>query len=282
MKRIFYATLAAVVVAASAQFVFGDGTPNAGIQSEVAAVTAQVAEKFKAGKTTEADMAGVLKTINGLIVKYQQDGNREQLARLYLLDAHIYADALDDNAKAAAIWAHVTKTFPGTKAAFEASKFLTQAKAKAVAPEPQVPEGLEVGMKFPGFSEKDSNGRPLSVAAYKGKVVLIDFWATWCGPCKAELPNVLAVYRKYHAQGFEIIGVSLDENRNSLANFTQAQGMVWPQYFDGQGWENKVAVKYGVHSIPMTYLLDRRGIIIGESLRGEKLGDAVAKALAGK
>ena len=227
-------------------------------------------------------MAGVLKAINGLIVKYQQDGNREQLARLYLLDARIYADAFDDDAKSKAIWAHVTKTFPGTKAAFEASKFLTQAKEKAVAPEPQVPEGLEVGMKFPGFSEKDSNGRPLSVAAYKGKVVLIDFWATWCGPCKAELPNVLAVYRKYHAQGFEIIGVSLDENRNSLANFTQAQGMVWPQYFDGRGWENKVAVKYGVHSIPMTYLLDRRGIIIGESLRGEKLGDAVAKALASK
>ena len=89
-----------------------------------------------------------------------------------------------------------------------------------------------------------------------------------------------AIYRTFHDQGFDIIGVSLDDSRDAVVNFTQAQGMVWPQYFDGQSWDNKLAKKYGVHSIPMTYLLDRHGIIIGKELRGEELGVAVAKALA--
>jgi thiol-disulfide isomerase/thioredoxin len=117
------------------------------------------------------------------------------------------------------------------------------------------------------------------VSAYRGKVTMIDFWATWCPPCRAEMPNVVATYQRYHAQGFDIIGVSLDENRDALVNFLPAHGMAWPQYFDGQGWDNKLAKKYGVHSIPMDYLLDRHGIIIGKELRGEDLGEAVAKAL---
>jgi hypothetical protein len=91
---------------------------------------------------------------------------------------------------------------------------------------------------------------------------------------------VTAIYRTYHGQGFDIIGISLDDDRNALVNFIQARGMAWPQYFDGQGWDNKLAKKYGVHSIPMTYLLDRHGVIIGKELRGEELSDAVVKALA--
>jgi thiol-disulfide isomerase/thioredoxin len=146
-------------------------------------------------------------------------------------------------------------------------------------PEPNVPEGLALGQKFPGFSESDVAGKPLSVSAYSGKVLLIDFWATWCGPCKAELPNVIATYQKYHPQGFEIIGVSLDEDQNALTSFTQQQGMPWQQYFDGKGWNNKLTKQYGVNSIPMDYLLDPHGIIIGKELRGEALGDAVMKAV---
>jgi hypothetical protein len=95
------------------------------------------------------------------------------------------------------------------------------------------------------------------------------------------MPNVIAAYQTYHARGFEIIGVSLDADRGELANFTQANGMSWPEYFDGQNWQNKLAVRYGVASIPMNYLLDRHGVIIGKSLRGERLGPAVAKAVAG-
>ena len=138
------------------------------------------------------------------------------------------------------------------------------------------------GTKFPDFNEKDVDGKPLSIANYKGKVVLIDFWATWCGPCVAELPNVLKTYTKHHSEGFEIIGVSLDDNRQKLESFLKDKGISWPQFFDGQGWSNKLAVKYGIQAIPATYLLDGNGVIIATDLRGDALEQAVARALAKK
>jgi peroxiredoxin len=142
--------------------------------------------------------------------------------------------------------------------------------------------GLAEGSKFPDFEVKDTAGKPLAIANYKGKVVLLDFWATWCGPCVHELPNVIKTYEAYHQKGFEIIGISLDKDKEKLASFTKEKNMVWPQYFDGLAWENKLAVKYGVNSIPATYLLDGQGTIIGKDLRGEALDQAVAKALAKK
>ena len=143
----------------------------------------------------------------------------------------------------------------------------------------KIQAALAAGVKFPDFNEKDTAGKPLAIANYKGKVVLIDFWATWCGPCRAELPNVIATYKKYHNQGFEIIGISLDQDQAKLIGFTKDMNMTWPQYFDDQGWQNKLAVKYGIESIPATYLLDGNGRIIGRDLRGDELTQAVAKAL---
>ncbi len=138
------------------------------------------------------------------------------------------------------------------------------------------------GATFPDFAEQDLAGNPLAIANYKGKVVLVDFWATWCVPCVAELPNVLAVYEKYHAKGFEVIGISLDKDKTALTSFIQKKKMPWPQYFDGQGWNNKLAAKYGISSIPATYLLNGGGKILGQDLRGDALDAAIAKALAKK
>jgi thiol-disulfide isomerase/thioredoxin len=146
--------------------------------------------------------------------------------------------------------------------------------------EPDVPVGLAIGQRFPDFNETDLNGAPLSVSAGRGKVLLVDFWATWCGPCRAEMPNVIGVYQKYHAAGFDIVGVSLDDDQNAVVSFTASQGMPWPQYFDGKDWDNKLAKQYGVNSIPMSYLLDRNGIIVGKGLRGQNLERAVDTALA--
>jgi thiol-disulfide isomerase/thioredoxin len=111
-------------------------------------------------------------------------------------------------------------------------------------------------------------------------VVLIDFWATWCPPCRAELPNVIATYQKYHSKGFDIIGVSLDEDKAQLLSFIKDHNMTWPQYYDGKKWDNQLAMNYGVEIAPTTYLLDGEGKIIGKDLRGDDLKKAVAAALS--
>lgn len=141
---------------------------------------------------------------------------------------------------------------------------------------------LPVGSPFPDFNETDINGKPISVGNYKGKIVLVDFWATWCGPCVGELPNVLQTYQKYHDKGFEIVGVSLDSDKAKLTSFIQTRNMPWQQFFDGGGWHNKVAAKYVVHSIPATYLIDKDGKLLAKNLRGPALEQAVAAALGGK
>jgi len=135
---------------------------------------------------------------------------------------------------------------------------------------------------LPDFAVKDLAGNPLSLANYKGKVVLLDFWATWCGPCMAELPNVVKAYETHHPKGFEIIGVSLDEDPDTLKDFLKTKKIPWVQHCDGKAWEGKLPAQYGVHKIPTTFLLDRTGKIIARDLRGEELDAAVAKALAAK
>jgi thiol-disulfide isomerase/thioredoxin len=122
------------------------------------------------------------------------------------------------------------------------------------------------------------DGRTVNLAAMKGKVVLVDFWATWCGPCIAELPHVKAVYEKLHARGFEIIGISLDQDKDALVGFVEKQGMSWPQFFDGKGWENELAQRFGINSIPTLWLVDKKGVLRDIEARGN-LQDKVERLL---
>jgi thiol-disulfide isomerase/thioredoxin len=123
------------------------------------------------------------------------------------------------------------------------------------------------------------DGRDVDVSKLKGKVVLIDFWATWCGPCVAELPHVKEAYDKNHPKGFEIIGVSLDQEKANLTEFVSSHNMDWPQYFDGLGWENKFAGQFGITSIPAMWLVDKKGNLRDLHARAD-LDGKVEKLLA--
>jgi len=156
-------------------------------------------------------------------------------------------------------------------------------KYDAPAPEPTLAGTLVENSVFPDFQATDLDGKPMSLANFKGKIVMVDFWATWCPPCRAEAPNIAGVYQKYHDQGFEIIGISLDHpgDQDKLISFTKENKMPWGEYYDGAEGPMKIARKYGINSIPTSFLIDGNGKIIaaGPALRGEGLEPLVKKAL---
>jgi thiol-disulfide isomerase/thioredoxin len=134
--------------------------------------------------------------------------------------------------------------------------------------------GKPLDLKFTAL-----DGRQVDIAKLPDKVVLVDFWATWCGPCVAELPNVKAAYEKLHPKGFEIVGISFDNQKEALEKFVAKEKMAWPQFFDGEGWGNKFGRTYGINSIPTMWLVDKKGNLRDLNAR-DGLAGKVEKLLA--
>jgi thiol-disulfide isomerase/thioredoxin len=151
----------------------------------------------------------------------------------------------------------------------------------AVAKKEQAGEAAEAGLKSKpvdlAFTALD--GSKVNLAKLRGKVVLIDFWATWCGPCRAEVPDVVATYEKYHGKGFDIVGISLDQDKAALQKYIADNHMTWPQYFDGKGWDNAISSRFGIGEVPAIWLVGKDGKLATTDGRDDLAGQ-VAKLLA--
>ena len=266
----------AIVLGIAALLLSGQGGFADDATTELHALVTKINAEISAGKRTEGDLADNLKQFDVLLAEHKGE-KTDAVARILYMKATLYGEVLNNDAKAQELLKQLKTDFKDTQFAANMEK-----QEAAAAAAKKIQDSLVVGAKFPDFNETDVAGQPLSIADHKGKVVLVDFWAMWCGPCRIELPNVIAAYQKYHAKGFDIVGVSLDEDKAPLLSYIKDQNMTWPQFFDGQGWSNKLAVKYGIQSIPATFLLNGEGKIIGKELRGDALDKAVASALADK
>jgi thiol-disulfide isomerase/thioredoxin len=139
---------------------------------------------------------------------------------------------------------------------------------------------LTAGMAVPDFAAADLRGAPLSMKSLRGRVVVLDFWATWCGPCVGEVPHMIELHGRFKGDDFAIVGVSLDEDGLALADFLDERRMTWPQVCDLRGFDGALPTLFHVRGIPDTVLVDREGRIVARGLRGDDLARAVEKALA--
>jgi thiol-disulfide isomerase/thioredoxin len=222
-----------------------------------------------------------LKEIETAVKAKRSDGKEAFYAELEKQARALLKDFPDKNEPYAMLLAVAQNSSPEkTSAIFKElsgdkvpAEIKTQVKAQQTKLEAL---GKPLEIKF-----KAVDGRDVDLASMKGKVVLVDFWATWCGPCVAEVPHVVETYNKLHDKGFEIVGISLDKDtdKDKLETFVKEKKMPWPQFFDGLYWKNSIAQKYGINSIPAMWLVDKKGNLVDMNGR-DGLEAKVEKMLA--
>ncbi len=210
------------------------------------------------------------------LIKYYPTADYAEKGMLALGLAY---DKTKQHNKADVVYKKLVRKFP-FKDSGKAAQRLLEKEWSARTGESPIPTGNRsdpnawVGKPAPDFQVATLTGEDLSLEKYRGQVVLLDFWATWCGPCIAEMPNVKRTYEKYKNQKFEIIGISLDRSMSALKGYIDKEGIAWPQYLDSG---SRLGDMYQVRSIPSTFLIDGKGIIRKTNLQGGALETAVGE-----
>ena len=180
----------------------------------------------------------------------------------------------------------VTAEEPTPQAAQKEQKVQAAVEVKPAPDENTIAEGHA----FPPLEFTSLSGELVNLANFKGKVVLIDFWASWCGPCRKAMPDLVQTYKQYHDKGFEIIGINLDKDKTQLEKYMQEMGITWQQYFDGLVWSNKIVRRFSIRGIPHIVLVDKNGAVYFNTnydqqkppLQGIELRNVVAKLCGAK
>lgn len=160
-----------------------------------------------------------------------------------------------------------------------AQKYPNDANVKMFHSMVEKMSAVGIGQLAPDIALNNPEGKEITLSSYRGKVVLVDFWASWCGPCRKEMPNVVKAYAKFKNKGFEIFGVSLDQEKDRWIEAIAKDGITWPQVSDLKQWQSEVVPLYSIQSIPYTILLDKEGKILAKNLRGEDLEKKLAEVL---
>lgn len=219
------------------------------------------------------------------IASMQFDQQRtEQAARDLVTAINKFLESHPDDARAAALRLTEAQAIEQ----FDPERARTLYEEAAKNEEPEIAEAAKSALEFMALRSKPLDltftavdGRKVDLAKLRGKVVLLDFWATWCPPCVEEVPNVVEAYNKFKDRGFEIIGISLDKDKSALTKFTKDNKMPWPQFFDGKGWDNEISQRFQIQSVPTMWLLDREGKLADPAPRG-RLEQAIEAALSEK
>lgn len=171
------------------------------------------------------------------------------------------------------------RRFPGTKMTREFNEYFSKVNLLNQGPAPVKPQYVETGAMAPEINLPTPDGTVVALSSLRGKYVLLDFWASWCGPCRAENPSVVAAFKKYKDKNFTVYGVSLDHDKDNWQQAIDEDGLTWTQVSDLKGWSSVAAVTYSIKSIPANVLIDPSGKIIAHNLRGVQLEDMMDRIM---